>query len=93
MVVRFPPLKVEAVVTRAGSDILTVRVAGGPRLFDMNVNSKEHEAWLRLFVTAPEMLAALYAIEAWIVALGFGRFTELDQIRRVIRMATGAPKL
>jgi hypothetical protein len=54
--------------------------------------AKSSEAWLRLFVAAPEMLATLYAIEAWIVALGFGRFTELDQIRRVIRMATGAPR-
>ena len=92
MAVRFPPLKIEAVVTRAGSDIQTVRTAGGLRPFDMNVNGEEHEAWLRLFVAATEMLAALYAVEAWIVALGFGRFTELDQIRRVIRMATGSPR-
>jgi hypothetical protein len=90
--VRFPPLKVEAVVNRAGPDFWTVRTAGGPRLFDMNANGEEHEAWLRLFITAPEMLTVLYAIEAWIVTLGFSRFTELDQIRRVIRMATGAPR-
>ncbi len=92
MAVRFHPLKVEAVVTRADSDIRTVRTAGGLRLFDMNVDGEDSEAWLRLFVAAPEMLATLYAIEAWIVALGFGRFTELDQIRRVIRMATRAPR-
>jgi hypothetical protein len=90
--VRFPPLNVEAVMTRAGSDIRTVHTAGGLRLFDMNVDGEDSEAWLRLFVAAPEMLATLYAIEAWIVALGFGRFTELDQIRRVIRMATRAPR-
>ena len=92
MAVRFPPLKVEAVMTRADSDIRTVRTAGGFGLFDMKVDGEDSEAWLRLFVAAPEMLATLYAIEAWIVALGFGRFTELDQIRRVIRMATGAPR-
>jgi hypothetical protein len=90
--VRFLPLKVEAVRTHAGSDFRTVHTAGGQPLFDMIVNGEEREAWLRLFVAAPEMLAVLYAIEAWIVTLGFGRFTELDQIRRVIRMATGAPR-
>jgi hypothetical protein len=90
--VRFPPLKVEAALTGAGSDFRTVHTSGGLRLFDMNVDGEDSEAWLRLFVAAPEMLATLYAIEAWIVALGFGRFTELDQIRRVIRMATGAPR-
>ena len=92
MAVRFPPLKVEAALTGAGSDLRTVRTSGGLRLFDMNVDGEDSEAWLRLFVAAPEMLATLYAIEAWIVALGFGRFTELDQIRRVIRMATGSPR-
>jgi hypothetical protein len=85
-------LKVEAVMTRADSDIRTVRTAGGFGLFDMKVDGEDSEAWLRLLVAAPEMLATLYAIEAWIVALGFGRFTELDQIRRAIRMATGAPR-
>ena len=92
MPVRFPPLKVEAVINRAGLDFRTVHTAVGQRLFHMNVNGEEHEAWLRLFVAAPEMLATLYAIEAWIVTLGFGRFTELDQVRRVIRMATEAPR-
>ena len=86
-------MKIEAAVIRADSDIRTVRTAGGFGLFDMKVDGEDSEAWLRLFVAAPEMLATLYAIEAWIVALGFGRFTELDRIRRVIRMATGAPKL
>jgi len=90
--VRFPPLKVEAVMNRAGLDFRTVRTASGLRLFDMNVDGKEREAWLRLFIAAPEMLAVLYSIEAWIVTLGFSRFTELDQIRRVIRMVTGAPR-
>ena len=92
MPVRFLPVKVEAVMNRAGLDFRTVHAAGGQRLFHMNVNGEEHEAWLRLFITAPEMLTVLYAIEAWIVTLGFSRFTELDQLRRVIRMATGAPR-
>lgn len=79
-------------MARAGLDFRSVRTAGGLRLFDMKVDGEEHEARLRLFVAAPEMLATLYAIEAWIVALGFGCLTELDQIRRVIRMATGTPR-
>ena len=82
----------DAIEAATGQRPKLVRTAGGLRLFDMKVDGEDSEAWLRLFVAAPEMLATLYAIEAWIVALGFGRFTELDQIRRVIRMATGAPR-
>ncbi len=92
MPVRFPTLKVEAVKNGAGLDFRTVRTVGGLRLFHMDANDEEHEAWLRLFLAAPEMLVTLHAIEAWIVTLGFGRFTELDQVRRVICMATGAPR-
>ena len=90
MAVRFPP-EVEAVMTRAGFDFRTVHTAGGLRLFDMKSMAKSSDAWLRLFVAPPEMLAVQYAIEAWIVTLCFSRFTELDRVRRVIRMATGAP--